>query len=70
MQKPLSHRKSEIRQLPSYPVSVRLRVRKHRVQTVVCTMGHKADHVEFHTLTVSLLFLADTITCSFTFLLK
>lgn len=33
-------------------------------------MGHKADDVEFHTFTISLCFLDNTDTRSFTFLLK
>lgn len=70
MQKPLSNRTPEISQPLSYPAPVRLRVRKCRVLTVGCVMGHKADHIEFHTLTISLLFLANTSTCSFTFLLN
>lgn len=70
MQKPLSDRKPEITQPLSYHVPVRLRVRKCKVLTVGCVMGHKADHIEFHTLTISLLFLANTYTCSFTFLLS
>lgn len=39
MQKPLSHRKPEMSQPSSYPVPVRLRVRKCRVQTVVLHYG-------------------------------
>jgi len=33
-------------------------------------MGHKGDNVEFHTLNIYLLFLANTNTHSITFLLK
>lgn len=66
LKKPLNHSKHEISQSSRYPMPVRIRVQLCRVQTAVCITGHKTNHVEFSTLTISLPFLARTNTHSLT----